>query len=173
MADKIIKNSKLDTFLSKLATKLASTFWRKSETTQISVDNVPTASSTNLVESGGVYSALQDVIAGAKNYALANSVSAWNTEVRAGSATPSVTLPAPAGTGVAEEIRYIFTAASANASFTAPSGYILGDDDGYSGLSSGNTLSYTDLTSGSIYECSFVVLDSTHISLIMKEHKTA
>ena len=107
------------------------------------------------------------------NYALANSVAAWNTEMRAGSASPDVTLPAPAGTGVTEEIRYIFTAASANASFTAPSGYILADDDGYSGLSAGNTLAYTDLTPGSIYECSFVLLDATHISLVMKEHTTA
>lgn len=114
--------------------------------------------------------ALTDVPA---NYPLANSVTAWNTEVRAGSASPDVTLPAPDGTGVAEELRYIFTASSTDASFTAPSGYVLGDDDGYSGLSAGNTLAYTDLTSGSIYECSFVVLDATHISLVMKEHTTA
>lgn len=55
MADKIIRNSKLDTFLSKLATKLVSIFWRKAETTQVSIDNAPTASSNNLVKSGGVY----------------------------------------------------------------------------------------------------------------------
>lgn len=53
-ADKIIRNSKLDTFLSKLATKLAAIFWRKAETTQVSIDNTPTASSNNLVTSGGV-----------------------------------------------------------------------------------------------------------------------
>ena len=56
MADKIIRNSKLDTFLSKLATKLAAIFWRKAETTQVSVDSTPTANSNNLVKSGGVYS---------------------------------------------------------------------------------------------------------------------
>ena len=53
-ADKIIRNSKLDTILSKLATKLTSIFWRKAETTQVGVDSTPTANSNNLVNSGGV-----------------------------------------------------------------------------------------------------------------------
>ena len=53
-ADKIIRNSKLDTFLSKLATKLTAIFWRKAETTQVSIDSSPTANSNNLVKSGGV-----------------------------------------------------------------------------------------------------------------------
>lgn len=57
-ADKIIRNSKLDTFLSKLATKLTAIFWRKAETTQVSIDNTPTANSNNLVKSGGVYTAV-------------------------------------------------------------------------------------------------------------------
>lgn len=143
-------------------------FWPKADVVQIGIDSTPTANSTNLVTSGGVYAAIPGA-----NYPLAGSVAAWNTEVRAGSATPDITLPAPVGTGVAEELRYIFTAASASASFTAPSGFILGDDDGYAGLSAGNTIAYTDLTTGSIYECSFVVLDATHISLIIKEHTTA
>ena len=256
-ADKIIRNTKLDTFLLKLATKLASIFWRKAETTQITIDSTPTASSTNLVTSGGVKSYVDGAIpsvpvtdvtvggtsvvssgtavipaiptvpvtdvtvggtsvvsngtavipaipdeveanptvpsgttptsltglklgtdyysvpsGGSANYEIANTVSDWNTEVRAGSATPSVTLPSPTGL-LAEEIRYIFTAATAAASFTAPSGYILGDADGFAGLTAGNTLSYGNLTSGNIYECSFVVLDLTHISLIIKEHPTA
>ena len=157
------------TNLGYLIGKIKAAFWAKGDTSELPIDAAPTASSDNLVESGGVYDAIQ----GVRNYALANSVSAWNTEVRAGSVTPSVTLPAPAGTGVAEEIRYTFTAATAAASFTAPSGYILADEDGFAGLSAGNTLSYSALTTGSIYECSFVVLDATHISLIMKEHKTA
>ena len=58
MADKIIRNTKLDTLLSKLATKLTSIFWRKAETTQVSVDSAPTSASTNLVTSGGVYTAI-------------------------------------------------------------------------------------------------------------------
>lgn len=61
-ADKIIRNSKLDTFLSKLATKLASIFWRKAETTQVSIDSTPTANSTNLVNSGGVKSYVDNAI---------------------------------------------------------------------------------------------------------------
>lgn len=61
-ADKIIRNSKLDTFLSKLATKLTAIFWRKAETTQVSIDNTPTANSNNLVKSGGVKSYVDGAI---------------------------------------------------------------------------------------------------------------
>lgn len=157
------------TNLGYLIGKIKAAFWAKDSTSELPIDAVPTSASNNLVKSGGVYDAIQAV----KNYQLESTVAAWNTEVMAGSVSPSVTLPSPSVTGVAEEIRYIFTAASASASFTAPSGFILGDEDGYAGLTAGNTLSYTSLTTGSIYECSFVVLDSTHISLIMKEHKTA
>lgn len=164
------------TNLGYLIGKIKAAFWAKGDTSELPIDAVPTASSNNLAKSGGIYDAIQ----GVRNYPLAAGVTAWNTEVRAGSATPSVTLPAPsvtlpapAGTGVAEEIRYTFTAATAAASFTAPSGYILGDEDGFAGLTAGNTLSYSALTVGSIYECSFAVLDATHISLVMKEHKTA
>lgn len=157
------------TNLGYLIGKIKAAFWAKGDTSELPIDAVPTASSNNLAKSGGIY----DAIRGVRNYPLAAGVTAWNTEVRAGSATPSVTLPAPAGTGVAEEIRYTFTAATAAASFTAPSGYILGDEDGFAGLTAGNTLSYSALTVGSIYECSFAVLDATHIALVMKEHKTA
>lgn len=62
MADKIIRNSKLDTFLSKLATKLTAIFWRKAETTQVSIDDTPTANSNNLVKSGGVKSYVDGAI---------------------------------------------------------------------------------------------------------------
>lgn len=61
-ADKIIRNSKLDTFLSKLATKLTAIFWRKAETTQVSIDDTPTANSNNLVKSGGVKSYVDNAI---------------------------------------------------------------------------------------------------------------
>jgi hypothetical protein len=61
-ADKIIRNTKLDTFLSKLATKLTAIFWRKAETTQVSIDNTPTANSNNLVKSGGVKSYVDNAI---------------------------------------------------------------------------------------------------------------
>ena len=61
-ADKIIRNSKLDTFLSKLATKLTSIFWRKAETAQMTIDSAPTASSPNLVTSGGVKTYVDNAI---------------------------------------------------------------------------------------------------------------
>ena len=61
-ADKIIRNTKLDTFLSKLATKLTAIFWRKAETTEVAVDSTPTANSNNLVKSGGVKSYVDNAI---------------------------------------------------------------------------------------------------------------
>lgn len=72
-ADKIIRNTKLDTFLSKLATKLTAIFWRKAETTQVSIDSTPTANSTNLVNSGGVYAALADRYTKAELAAMAET----------------------------------------------------------------------------------------------------
>jgi len=62
MADKIIRNTKLDTLLDMLATKLPAIFWRKAETTQVSIDNTPTANSNNLVKSGGVKSYVDNAI---------------------------------------------------------------------------------------------------------------
>ena len=62
MADKIIRNSKLDTFLSKLATKLTTIFWRKAETIQVTIDDTPTAGSNNLVKSSGVKSYVDNAI---------------------------------------------------------------------------------------------------------------
>ena len=122
-----------------------------------------------IVEQLSASNETRDIVSG--KYPLRNTVE-WNSEVRAGQVTPSITLPAiPAE--VSAECRYTFTAATANATFAAPSGVILGNDDGFSGLSAGNTLSYTDLTAGSIYECSFAVMDSTHITLLMKEWPTA
>lgn len=61
-ADKILRNSRLDDFLDMLATKLPAIFWRKAETTQVSIDNTPTANSNNLVKSGGVKSYVDGAI---------------------------------------------------------------------------------------------------------------
>ena len=93
----------------------------------------------------------------------------WNVEIRAGRLSPSITLPdVPEYGSASAEIRYIFTAASASASFTAPSNYILGQYN-FIGLSPGNTLTFTNLVAGSIYEVSFAVLDGTHIGMVMNE----
>ena len=48
------------TNLGYLIGKIKAAFWRKSETTELSIDNTPTANSNNLVKSGGVKSALDD-----------------------------------------------------------------------------------------------------------------
>ena len=125
-------------------------------------DNAPTSGSDNPVTSDGINTAVE----GARNYALSNNLN-WNTQVNAGSITPSVTLPSIGSPSIVQELRYIFEAATANASFTAPTGVIL--TDGESETAAAGTIAYTDLTAGSIYECSFVVLSSTKIGLIMKE----
>ena len=46
------------TNLGYLISKIKAAFWGKSETTQVSIDSAPTSASTNLVTSGGVYTAL-------------------------------------------------------------------------------------------------------------------
>ena len=99
-------------------------------------------------------------------YPLVNSP-AWNSEQRAGSVTPSITLPSIGTPSTAQEFRYIFTAASTNATFTAPSGATLTDGD--TTTAAGGSLALTSLTASKVYECSFVVLSTTSIALIMKE----
>ena len=91
----------------------------------------------------------------------------WNCIMQAGSVTPALTLPTFGDPDASHIFTYYFTAATANASFTAPTGVIL--TDGESETAAAGTIAYTDLTAGSIYECSFVVLSSTKIGLIMKE----
>lgn len=104
MADKIIRNTKLDTFLSKLATKLTAIFWRKAETTQVSIDDTPTANSNNLVKSGGVKSyvdsaiptvPVQDVTVGGSSVVSSGTavIPAIPDEVVANPTVPSGTTP--------------------------------------------------------------------------------
>lgn len=109
------------------------------------------------------------------NYPRITSASdlAWNTELYLGSATPNITLPAISSTDFAQELRIIFIASGTTAAFTAPTGVYVADEEGFAGLATGNTLSLSDLTTGSYYECSFAVLDSTHITAIVKEWTTA
>lgn len=100
-----------------------------------------------------------------------STFSGWNSQKIAGSATPNITLPAisyhASGWGRTGEIRYIFTAATANATFKAPSGVKL--TDGETTTAAAGSIAYTNLTVGSTYECSFTILSSTLIALIMKE----
>lgn len=119
------------------------------------------------------YANLADLLISSYPRITSASSLAWNTELYLGSATPSITLPAIANTEFAQEIRIIFIASGTTASFTAPTGAYIADDEGFGGLSTGNTLSLTDLTVGSYYELSFVVLDATHIATIVKEWATA
>ena len=44
--------------LQEVFTKIKNAFWAKGDTSQLPIDNTPTSGSNNLVESGGVYSAL-------------------------------------------------------------------------------------------------------------------
>lgn len=57
---KQVDSSNIGGLLEALITKIKAAFWRKSETSELSIDNAPTSGSNNLVKSGGVYSALAD-----------------------------------------------------------------------------------------------------------------
>ena len=151
MSDKIIRNSKLDTLLSKLATKLTSIFWRKAETTQVSIDDSPTASSNNLVKSGGVKSYVDgaiptmstDVAADKANNSKTTGAKAVYDFVKPatqssqpaggmlpgilyklGTLTGSVTisLASPSDASVANEYGFTFTAGSTAPTITWPAG---------------------------------------------------
>ena len=87
------------------------------------------------------------------------------------SATTAYTLGAPTS-GVDFEVTLIATGKT-TLSITAPSGYIVGDDTGFAGLSAGNTLTLSSLTATTIYELSFKLLDATHIGMMKKEWATA
>lgn len=95
----------------------------------------------------------------------------WNTETRAGTLSPNITLPKPSLV-TSEEIRYIFTAASGTARFTAPSGFKLADDVGFGNVNVGNTVT-VDTVTGDIYEVSFVVLGDDKIGMIVREWMTS
>ena len=55
MAYEVIDTSNFGRFLGKIKTLLTG-FWSKSDTTELTIDNTPTANSNSLVKSGGVYS---------------------------------------------------------------------------------------------------------------------
>ena len=117
-ADKIIRNSKLDTFLSKLATKLTAIFWRKAETTQVSIDNTPTASSNNLVKSGGVYDFVKPEV---KSTRPAGGMVAGTTyRLGALSGSVSITFAAPTDNTVVNLYHFTFTTGSTVPQITWP-----------------------------------------------------
>lgn len=55
---KQVDSTNIGTLLEGLFTKIKSFFWRKDETSLLSIDNAPSSGSNNLVKSGGVFSAI-------------------------------------------------------------------------------------------------------------------
>lgn len=55
---KQVDSTNIGGLLEDLITRIKNAFWRKSDTSQLSIDNSPTSGSNNLVKSGGVYTAL-------------------------------------------------------------------------------------------------------------------
>jgi len=103
------------------------------------------------------------------DFKVVTSVTQWNVMRPNQTETPALTLPAPVD-NKPQEIVYIFTAMTTEASFTAPIGYVLFDED--KTLSTATTsIVYTDLTAGSLYECDFLVVGPGKISLLKIEHK--
>lgn len=70
------------------------------------------------------------------------------------------------------EVTFIATGVT-SLSFTAPYGFILGDETGFAGLSEENTLTLSNLTATTIYELSFKYLCDNYIGMLMKEWPTA
>lgn len=54
----VIESNNVGSLLQGIFTKIKNVFWQKSEVSELPIDATPTASSDNLVKSGGVYSAL-------------------------------------------------------------------------------------------------------------------
>ena len=93
---------------------------------------------------------------------LLNSVSpAWSKYVDGGETTPNITLPTfgtPIGT---QTMIYSFTAASANASFTAPSDAMLISAEKVDNYVTGNTISYSTLKADTLYIIRFTCYAAT------------
>lgn len=49
------------TNLGYLISKIKAAFWQKSDTSQVTIDSSPTSGSSNLVSSGGVYTAINSL----------------------------------------------------------------------------------------------------------------
>lgn len=82
----------------------------------------------------------------------------WGAQIDAGICTPDIQLPTPsAESKCAQEMKYIFTAATTSAKFTAPAGYTLADETGFVGKAAGNYIQYTNLSQWYLYIVTFIV----------------
>ena len=59
---KQIDNTNIGGLLEDIFGRIKAAFWKKGDTQQVPIDNVPTKSSNNLVKSGGVYSEIHPTI---------------------------------------------------------------------------------------------------------------
>lgn len=57
---KQIDSTNIGGLLEDLLTRIKNAFWRKGDTSVLSIDNTPTSNSGNLVKSGGVYSVITE-----------------------------------------------------------------------------------------------------------------
>ena len=86
---------------------------------------------------------------------------AWSRYIDGGETTPDITLPV-FGTAIGTQTMiYSFTAASENASFTAPSDAMLIAADVVDTYSTGNTISYDSLETGVFYVIRFTCYEAT------------
>ena len=102
---------------------------------------------------------------------------AWGGIMLAGSITPSVTLPAFGTITTSQTFVYSFIAASSGATFTAPNDAMVVDSEGTDTYTAGNSLVYSDLVEGSLYECNFSCYTANsgenYIVLVMKGYPAA
>lgn len=136
---------------------------------------VNTAAAGKVNTSQGVDNAGKVLVVGAdgnvttmETFSEVSSVTRWNVIRPNQTETPNLTLPTPES-GKPQEILYVFTAMTTGATFTAPSGYSLFDEDKTLATAT-NSIAYTDLTVGNLYECDFLVVGPNKISLLKVEH---
>lgn len=94
----------------------------------------------------------------------------WGMYMNEGETTPDITLPdfgTPVGT---QTMLYAFVAATANASFTAPSDAMLIETDGTDTYTTGNTITYENLEVGVLYLMKFqcFTAGSSHNYIVMQ-----
>ena len=114
---KILDQTNLGYFYAKLKAK----FWPKTDVVNMSIDSTPTSSSTGLVTSGGVYSAIDGVKVKKITTSLGTAIAPNAFYVFSGTATGSVTFTLSSGdSSVANHYYWTFNTGSTAPTITWP-----------------------------------------------------
>ena len=114
----VIDSTNVGSLLQGIFTKIKNAFWQKSEVTELPIDATPTASSNNLVKSGGVYSAVHPAFGSSQPSGgmLPNVLYKLGTLT----GTVSITFVAATDATIENEYKFTFTAGSTAPTITWP-----------------------------------------------------